>query len=266
MWIFLSSLIISLVLLTMLAWKWKIRLSIALISALIIGGLTGFIVNWITSSAFQVNILATTFIEIIFIFLMAFLAAIYRFYRDPERVPPEIQKVILAPADGKIIYISPIEKQTALTSTKGRISFKLNEITDNDLLPDARYMIGIEMNLLNVHVNRSPISGQIIFQKHINGKYISLGRPESEIINERVSTIIDNGSFRIGVVQIASRLVRQIVSYLREGDPVAIGQRFGMIRFGSQVDIAIPDLPDLTLNIGIGDTVKAGITILARYQ
>ena len=208
---------------------------------LIIGSLTGFIVSWLVSAPLKLNVIATTFIELIFILLITFVTAMYRFYRDPERNPPETEKVILSPADGKIIYISPVEKNTSLISTKGKRSFKLEEITATNLLPQPAYLIGIEMNLLNVHVNRAPIAGKIILQKHIAGRFMSLGKPESEVVNERVSTIIDHGAFRIGTVQIASRLVRQIVSYLKEGDPVRIGQRIGMIRFGSQVDVAIPE-------------------------
>ncbi len=264
--IFTSSLILSLIFLPFLAWKWKIRISIAIVSAIIIGALTGFIVSWIVSASLKLNIAVTIFIELIFILLIAFIAAMYRFYRDPERIPPETDKVILSPADGKVIYISPVDKNTTLTSTKGNRSFKLDEITSTNLLTDATFLIGIEMNFLNVHVNRSPIEGKIILQKHIDGRFMSLGKPESEIVNERVSTILDNGTFRIGVIQIASRLVRQIVSYLKEGDSVRIGQRIGMIRFGSQVDVAIPGLDNLKINVESGDTVKAGITILARYD
>ncbi len=264
--IFASSLILSLVLLPAAAWKWKINIRIAVIAAVIIGAVTAFIVVWLVSTPLKMNLAATIIVELIFILLIAALAALYRFYRDPERVPPEIDKVILAPADGKIIYIRPIEQNTVLTSTKGRRSFKLNEITSCDALPGAAYLIGIEMNLLNVHVNRSPIAGQIVLQKHIQGRFMSLGKPEAEVVNERVSIVLDNGSFRVGVVQIASRLVRQIVSYLREGDAVGIGQRLGMIRFGSQVDVVVPKVKDLEISVKTGDPVKAGLSVLARYK
>lgn len=265
-WIFVSSLILSLILLPSLAWKWKINLKIAIVAGLVVGSLTGFIVSYIVTTPLKLNLLATLAVEFIFILLITMLAALLRFYRDPERTPPEKDKVILSPADGKVIYISPVEKGTALISTKGHRKFKLDEITTTGQLPDTAYLIGIEMNLLNVHVNRSPVQGKIILQKHINGRFMSLGKPEAEIVNERVSTIIDNGQFRVGVVQIASRLVRQIVSYLKEGDPVGLGQRIGMIRFGSQVDVAVPDIHSLKIKVKVGDPVTAGITILARYE
>jgi hypothetical protein len=109
----------------------------------------------------------TIFMELVLILLIALVAILYRFYSDPERSPPETEKVVLSPADGKIIYVSPVEKDQPLVSTKGHKSFRLDEITSTSLLPDTAYLIGIEMNLLNVHVNRSPIEGKIVLQKHI---------------------------------------------------------------------------------------------------
>jgi phosphatidylserine decarboxylase len=131
--------------------------------------------------------------------------------------------------------------------------------------PNVAYLIGIDMNILNVHVNRSPIGGKIVLQKYIKGDFLSLRRPESETRNERVTTIIDNGQFKIAVIQIASRLVRRIVSYSKEGDIVAIGQRIGMIAFGSQVDAVIPQLENLKIAVKPGDRVRAGVSILARH-
>jgi phosphatidylserine decarboxylase len=261
-----SSLAIALILLPLLAWKWKIRLLIAVISALIIGSATGLLMNWLVSTPLKLNTLATVFVELVLVLLITLSAAMYRFYRDPERVPTATDKVILSPADGKIIYVTPVAKNAPLVSTKGKHNFRLEEITSTPLLPDTAYLVGIEMNLLNVHVNRSPIGGKIILQKHIHGSFLSLGKPGSEVLNERVSTVIDHGDFRVGVVQIASRLVRQIVSYLKEGDPVRIGQRIGMIRFGSQVDVAFPALRHLEVTVQPGDAVKAGITVLAKYE
>jgi phosphatidylserine decarboxylase len=263
--VFISSLVISLIILPLLAWKWKIKLIIAVAGAVIIGALTGFVVNWLVYTPLKLNLPATIIVELIFILIVTFILAMYRFYRNPERTPPETENVILSPADGKIIYISPVTGPENLISTKGKRRFKLEEIISTDLLNDAGFLIGIEMNLLNVHVNRAPIGGRIVLQKHISGRFMSLGKPESEVLNERVSTIVDNGAFRIGIVQIASRLVRQIVSYLKEGDPVNPGQRIGMIRFGSQVDVAVPALHGLKINVRIGDTVQAGTTVLARY-
>jgi len=263
--IFVSSIILAWLFLALLALKSRISLRLALISATIIGFMVGAIVNGI-SLAIEINPVLIVAIEIALIFLLTGVAVLFRFYRDPDRKPPENNHVILSPADGKIIYISPVEKASALISTKGNRKFKLTEITMNNLLPDTAYLIGIDMNFINVHVNRSPVEGKVLFQKHINGHFISLGKPESEVLNERVTTVIGNGLFRIGVIQIASRLVRQIVSYVKEGDSLVIGQRIGKIRFGSQVDEAIPRLKNLRITAQIGDSVQAETSIIARYD
>ena len=263
--IFVSSLVLALVFLPLLAWKWRIKMKIAISGAVVIGGLTGFIVSGINSLPANFGMAALIFIELFFIFLITFLAIIFKFYRDPERVPLEAKRVILSPADGKVIYVKEIEEGSSLVSTKGEKRFELSEIMATDSLSDVAYLIGIDMNILNVHVNRSPIEGKIILQKHSKGRFLSLRKHESDILNERVTTIIDNGVFRIGVVQIASRLVRRIVSYLKQGDGVRIGQRIGAIIFGSQVDVAIPEIENLKISVKPGDKVIAGVSVIARY-
>ena len=263
--IFVSSLVLALILMPSLAWKWRIDMKIAIPGAVVIGGLTWFIVSGINSLPANFGIAVLILIELFFIFLMAFLAIMVKFYRDPERAPLETEGVILSPADGKVIYVKEIEEGSPLVSTKGDKRFELNEIMATDSLADVAYLIGIDMNILNVHVNRSPIEGKIILQKHTKGKFLSLRRQESDILNERVTMIIDNEVFRIGVVQIASRLVRRIVSYLKEDSSVMIGQRIGAIIFGSQVDVAIPKIENLRVSVRPGDKVIAGISVIARY-
>lgn len=264
--IFASSLALALIFLSSLAWKWRIKMKIAIVVAVLIGGLTGLIVSGIDSLVTGFGIPRLVLIELLLIFLITFLAIIFRFYRDPERSPLETEKVILSPADGKVIYINKVEKGSSLVSTKGVKRFKLDEIAATDLLNDVVYLVGIDMNVLSVHVNRSPIKGKTIFRKHTKGKFISLRRQESETVNERATTIIDNGTFRVGVIQIASRLVRRIVSYVKEGDSLEIGQRIGAILFGSQVDLAFPELENLRIEVKPGDEIKAGISVIARYD
>ncbi|OGO20825.1 MAG: hypothetical protein A2144_03465 [Chloroflexi bacterium RBG_16_50_9] len=188
-----------------------------------------------------------------------------RFYRDPERSPAENENVIISPADGKVVYVRDVEKGSPLVSTKGESKFRLDEIMSTDLLDDAAYLIGIDMNVLNVHVNRSPIAGNAILRKRVKGTFMSLRKPEAEVLNERFTTIISNGSVRVGVIQIASRLVRSIVSYVKQGDDLELGQRIGAIVFGSQVDVVIPDLENLKIEVKPGDEVKAGVTVIARH-
>ena len=263
--IFASSLLLTLVFLTLLAWKWRIKIKTAILSGIVIGGLNGFIVGWIQSVTNGLNIVFLVLIEVSLILIITLIAIMVRFYRDPERFPNETENVILSPADGKVIYVNEVEEGSSLVSTKGKKKFELDEIASTDLLSDAAYLVGVEMNILNVHVNRSPIEGKITLCKRTKGRFMSLRMQESEIVNERVTTVISNGTFSVGVIQISSRLVRKIISYFTKGDSLKIGQRLGAIVFGSQVDVVIPELDNLKMEINSGDEVKAGISVIARY-
>lgn len=251
--------------LPLLGWKWRLDMRIVFSGSLVIGGIAGGLVLLIDYFLVDLSIIFVLLTELILIFILVSICIAVRFYRDPERIPTETENVILSPADGQVIYVSEIEPASSLTTTKGKRRFKLHEVMATDPPPNVAYLIGIDMNILNVHVNRSPIEGKIVLQKYIRGSFLSLRRPESETRNERVTTIVDNGQFKIAIIQIASRLVRRIVSYLKEGDTVVIGQRIGMIVFGSQVDVAIPQLENLKITVKAGDQVRAGVSILARH-
>ena len=263
--VFISSLLLALVVLPLLAWKWNIKIKTAILGSIIFGLLTGLIVNWIKITLIDLHMALLVLIEFFLILIISFITILARFYRDPERTPKETENVILSPADGKVIYISTVEKGSSLVAIKGKRKFELDEIMSTDLLADAAYLIGIDMNILNVHVNRSPIGGEIIFSKRTKGKFISLRRPESNIVNERVTTVIGNGTFMVGIVQISSRLVRKIVSHVKKGDSLDIGQRIGSIVFGSQVDVVIPKLENLKIETKVNEDIKAGISVIARY-
>jgi len=143
-------------------------------------------------------------------------------------------------------------------------NFPLKDFVQADVFPTGGYLVGISMNFLDVHVNRAPIDGKVSLIRHIQGGFTSLKKKEVVIQNERALTVIDNGHFKVGVVQIASRLVRKIVLFLREDHEIHRGERIGMIRFGSQVDLILPDLPYLRIEVGPGTEVKAGISVIAR--
>ena len=263
--IYISSIVMAIIFLPLLAWKWRVDINIALISGIIIGGLTGLIVSLINTTWPGIHTVILVIIEFAVIIAISGLSIITRFYRDPERYPEETEGVILSPADGKVIYVNNIEKGSSLVCTKGKKKYELSEIASTDFLADTTCLLGIDMNILNVHVNRAPIGGEIVLQKRTKGRFISLRKQESEIVNERVTTVIGNGTFKVGVIQISSRLVRKIISYLKEGENLSIGQRIGAIVFGSQVDVAIPDLKNLKIMVKPGDEVKAGFSIIARY-
>jgi phosphatidylserine decarboxylase len=263
--IFISSLALALVGLPLLAWKWNIKRKVAIWGAIIIGVITGLIVYWINTAVTDIHVVLLILIEGALILILTAIVILTRFYRDPERTPKETENVILSPADGTVVYVNNVENSSCLVSTKGNRKFPLEEIASTDLLGNAAYLLGIDMNVLNIHVNRSPISGKVILCKRTKGVFISLRRQESEIMNERVTTVIDNQKFKIGVIQISSRLVRKILSYIGEGDSTVIGQRLGAIVFGSQVDVVVPPLEELRIEVKPGDEVKAGVTVVARY-
>ena len=143
--------------------------------------------------------------------------------------------------------------------------YPLHELTKLPFYMEHALVIGISMNFMDVHVNRAPIAGRIAFQRHFPGSFGSLRQPEMVFENERATTVFEREELQIAVVQIASRLVRQIASFVTEGQTMELGQRFGVIRFGSQVDVVIPALDSLELLAKPGDTVNAGLSILARY-
>ena len=264
--IFISSFLLGFGLLIILSLKCKIALRIGMFLGLIIGFLTAIIsyifYDIVTFMPLQIALIFECFV----ITILTGLFIMIRFYRDPARTVPSSPNFIVSPADGTIRYIKEINKGTIPFSEKRNKRFKLEELVKTDALENSAYLIGIEMSILDVHVNRSPVSGRLTLQKPSKGVFISLRNIESIFTNERVTTIIDTGSFQIAVVQIASRLVRRIVSYLKEGDSIQIGQRMGMIKFGSQVDMVIPDLPEMVICRRVGDHVTAGTTVLCKYK
>ncbi len=263
--IFISSLGLSFITLIPLGIKWEIEKKITIPSSFLIGILAGIIVNGIYL-LWNLRYYQIILIEILIIGVIAVSCILWRFYRDPERIPPIDENVILSPADGTIIYIKEIENgEIPFSEKKGR-KFSLDDFIKSNIDLKKGYLIGIAMNYLDVHVNRAPIGGKITLLKHIKGLFISLKKKEAVIQNERVLTVIDNGNFKVGVVQIASRLVRRITPYITEGQEIKKGLRMGTIRFGSQVDLILPDLPSLCIEIKINDIVKAGTSILARFE
>jgi phosphatidylserine decarboxylase len=259
----LYGMILGLIILLPLAWKWQIDKRVSFLAAISIGFVSGFAVKgmeifWPHGAFTKLSL------QIVVILSLAGALVLWRFFRDPERTPPENPNLVLSPADGKVIYIKEIEKGEIPYSEKKGRKFSLNDFTRSNTLPSEGYLVGIAMNFLDVHVNRAPISGKISVVQHILGGFASLKIKEAVIQNERALTIIDSGRLAIGVVQIASRLVRKIVLYHREGYEIHRGERMGMIRFGSQVDLILPKLPSLRVEVSPGENLKAGVSPVAR--
>jgi phosphatidylserine decarboxylase len=181
---------------------------------------------------------------ILIIAASAILLLTLNFFRDPERKTPSQSGIIVTPADGKVIVI----KKNIFNSFVGQ---NCNQIS-------------IFMSPLNVHVNRIPISGKVEHLKHHEGKFIAAFEDKASENNERVETgIVSNGD-KILFTQIAGFVARRIVNDLQIGDNVTIGERFGMIKFGSRVDVFVPNKwkPVVQLN----DNVYAGETILFELK
>jgi phosphatidylserine decarboxylase len=265
MWIFISSLLLALLTLVPISVKWELEKKLTIPAAIFIGITSGSVVYGIYTF-WNLSLYLIIIIELLLIGVISASLLLWRFYRDPERLPPEDEKAILSPADGQIKYVKKIDKgQIPFSEKKGR-TFSLIDFVKADVLPQGGYVIGISMTYLDVHVNRAPISGRVTLLKHIKGDFISLKKKEAVVKNERNLIILDNEHFKLGIVQIASRLVRKIVPYIKEGQEVQSGTRIGVIRFGSQVDLILSDLPLINIKIRPGEKVKAGLSIVATIK
>jgi phosphatidylserine decarboxylase len=169
------------------------------------------------------------------------------FFRDPIRVTPQRDGLVVSPADGRVSMISQALPPPELG------------LGDQPLL-----RISIFMNVFNVHVNRSPIAGRIERIAYRPGAFINAELDKASEDNERNSLAIATPHGRIGVVQIAGLVARRIVSFVREGQTVGPGERFGLIRFGSRVDVYLPD--GSAALVSEGQTAIAGETILADFR
>jgi len=172
------------------------------------------------------------------------------FFRDPERKPPDGPGLIICPADGKLLPIVQAVPPAELE------------------MGDApRPRLSIFMNVFNVHVNRNPVSGQVIAKAYRPGKFFNASFDKASIHNERMSIRLrpdgDDGARDLAVVQIAGLVARRIVCDLTQGQGVQRGARFGIIRFGSRVDVFLPPGTEILVTPGI--TTVAGETILARF-
>ena len=171
------------------------------------------------------------------------------FFRDPKRVTPQDDSMIVAPADGLVTLISKVPPPV--------------ELTGDDALGDAPMTrVSIFMSVFDVHINRAPIGGTIKRVAYISGKFLNADLDKASDENERQHFLIQRGDgVRIGFTQIAGLVARRIVPFVKEGDFVAAGQRIGLIRFGSRVDVYLP--AGTEPRIVKGQKIIAGETVLA---
>lgn len=264
--IFITSIVIALVLTNFVAIKGHLGNKVGFGGGLAVGIVSGFITTCIYILAGGLGIPLIVAIEILVIICVGASGILFFFYRDPKRTPPAKEGIIVSPADGFVRYVRQFERGRIPEAVKGKSNISIKEIAKTDFTENDGYIIGITMRILDVHVNRAPISGKVVLQKHTTGKFRSLKSAESDILNERNTIIIDSGLFKVCVVQIASRMIRKIVSYISEGEDIKIGQRIGMIKFGSQADLIIPDIQGLKITVKEGELVYSGKSIIAEYS
>ncbi|MDQ3855904.1 MAG: phosphatidylserine decarboxylase [Chloroflexota bacterium] len=248
-----------------LAWKWELGVLRTAVGMVVIAVISGLLVAGL-DSVMAVN--AVVQVGLVWLLTLGSAVAIlaYRFYRDPERTVPDRDHIIVSPADGEVIYVRESRGGMLPVSTKHGHSYPLQELTKTPLRSEEAVVIGIGMSFLDVHINRAPIAGRVTLQRHFPGRFGSLKRPEMVFENERATTVIEGNELQVAMVQIASRLVRQIATFVREGEQVELGQRVGVIRLGSQVDLVLPAREDLRVMVQVGQRVRAGESVVAMLE
>jgi len=172
------------------------------------------------------------------------------FFRDPVRTTPDDAKLVVAPADGLITMIAKVPPPRELTGADG--------LSDSEMT-----RVSIFMSVFDVHINRSPVSGRVLRMAYVPGKFLNADLDKASEENERQHFLIEGeGGTLIGVTQIAGLVARRILTFVQEGDSVETGQRIGMIRFGSRVDVYLP--AGTGPKVLLGQRAIAGETVLAE--
>ena len=176
---------------------------------------------------------------------LAVTAFLLYFFRNPGRAIPADMSAIVSPADGRVILA--------------------DEVQETEFLQGAARRVAIFMNVFDVHVNRAPVAGRVILSQHRSGRFLAAFKEEAHQVNEQQVTLWEvEGGRQVLAVQIAGLLARRIVAAVKEGDVLPKGAAFGMICFGSRVDLYLP--PECAIIVKVGDRVKAGESIVARWN
>lgn len=184
-----------------------------------------------------------TLLNIVILGSVVIYLLVLQFFRNPSIVMPTDERLVYAPADGKVVVIE--------------------ETMEEEYLKEKRRQISIFMSPVNVHINRSPINGTIEYFKYHPGKYLVAWHPKSSLENERTTLVVaEPRGAKILVRQIAGAVARRIKWYVKEGDPVVSGGEFGFIKFGSRVDVFLP--LDAEVLVKVQEKTKGGRTPIAR--
>lgn len=208
-------------------WGYPTILKTALASLLVCGAAALFTANLLPSA--------------LLISLTLLLFTLY-FFRDPERTPPDDKRSVLAPADGRILLVRKL---------------------DDSFTGPSSTLVSIFMSPFNVHVNRIPVDGSVALLSYHPGSFMMAFDHRSLESNEKMEIGIENSDIRVRFSQVSGFLARRIVCGLLKGDRVERGKRFGMIRFGSRVDVVIP--AHATVTVRKGERTRAGESVIARF-
>lgn len=202
---------------------------------MLIVGLLNILLYWFLGQSLLWFCLIFIFISVLFVLF------IISFFRIPSRKLTINDNAIIAPADGKVVVIE--------------------EMYDEEYFKAKRLQVSIFMSPANVHVNRNPVSGEVIYNQYHKGKYLVAWNPKSSTENERHSVVIKKGPLDILVKQIAGAVAKRIVNYLEVGQKVKQGEELGFIKFGSRVDLLLPI--GTKVNVALNEKVQGGITVIA---
>jgi phosphatidylserine decarboxylase len=185
--------------------------------------------------------------EPLFWLLMIVALWVCYFFRDPERVTPVRDGLVVSPADGRVSLVTKAVPPPEMA------------LSEEPLL-----RVSVFMNVFDCHVNRSPVTGRIAKIAYTPGLFLNADLDKASEHNERNALVIESGGVQVGVVQIAGLVARRIVDWVKEGDAIGTGERFGLIRFGSRVDVYLP--LDAQVLVGVGQKAIAGETVLADLR
>ncbi|NCI47669.1 phosphatidylserine decarboxylase family protein [Sediminibacterium soli] len=179
----------------------------------------------------------------LFVLTLGLFLFIVSFFRIPERALSTGEEKIICPADGKVVVIE--------------------EVVDEEYFKDRRIQVSIFMSPANVHVNRNPVSGEVVYNQYHKGKYLVAWHPKSSTENERWSVVTRNTHGEILYKQIAGALAKRICNYTKVGQQVLQGDEYGFIKFGSRVDILLP--VGTRIDVQLNQAVQGGVTVLGRW-
>jgi phosphatidylserine decarboxylase len=171
--------------------------------------------------------------------LTAFMAY---FFRDPNRVSPEDETLVVSPADGRVTRVEKLSPVEAGTPT----------------------VVSIFLSPFDVHVNRSPIAGRVVDQAYTKGRFMIATKDEASLVNEQNALTIEGEKITVVCKQIAGVLARRIVCWKKPGDVLRRGERFGLIKFSSRTDLVLP--PEVEVLVGVGERVRGGVSVIGRIN